>query len=379
MRNGSERSDGAREGGGDRVDRASRIRFLNGRFLTRPISGVERTAGRLIDAIDRRLEGSGDQWTLLCPRGVEAPALRHIGVRRLGPDGATGHAWEQMVLPWAARTGLLVNLAGAAPLLARRQLCLIHDAAVFDRPQAYTRAFATWYRFLFRRLARRAEALVTVSDFSRGRLARSLGVPESRIDVVANGGDHLLNGAADTSVLDRLGVQAGRYLLAVASPNPNKNLARLLEAFGQMPAGARLVIVGAPNRRVFAADGQAPDPPGVVRADAVSDAALKALYCGARALVFPSLYEGFGLPPAEAMSLGCPVVASDTGPMPEVCGDAALYVDPRSTSALSDAMRRVLEDDALCAMLAARGAARAGAMTWDASAARLLERIDTLD
>jgi glycosyltransferase involved in cell wall biosynthesis len=94
------------------------------------------------------------------------------------------------------------------------------------------------------------------------------------------------------------------------------------------------------------------------------------------ALVFPSLYEGFGLPPLEAMALGCPVVAARAASLPEVCGDAALYVDPHSIGSIADGMRRVLDDDALCARLAAAGRARAATMTWRAAAERLLEALD---
>lgn len=355
-------------------------RYLNGRFLTRRTTGVERAAGRLIDAIDRRLGDADPPWTLLCPPGADVPPLRRVRVRTIGPARLPGHAWEQLVLPAAARDGLLVNLAGGAPLAARRQLCTIHDAAVFDRPQAYTRAFVAWYRFLFRRLARRADALVTVSTFSRDRLAHALGVPPERIDVVPNGGDHLDGVTADPTILERLGVAPRRFLLAVGSPHPNKNLARLLDAYRRLGAAdtVPLVIVGAGNDRIFAADGAEADPPGTIRAGALPDPALKALYRHARALVFPSLYEGFGLPPIEAMGEGCPVVASALPPIREVCGEAALLVDPASVDAIAGAMRRVLDDDALCAALRDAGLRRAAGRTWDAAAARLLALVGAL-
>jgi len=116
----------------------------------------------------------------------------------------------------------------------------------------------------------------------------------------------------------------------------------------------------------------------VLRLGTLTDAQLKALYMTSRALVFPSTYEGFGLPPLEAMACGCPVVAARAASLPEVCGDAALYVDPRSDASIADAMRRVLADDALCARLREAGLARAAGFTWDAAAARVLETLRAL-
>jgi glycosyltransferase involved in cell wall biosynthesis len=280
------------------------------------------------------------------------------------------------VLPLAAFGGLLVNLAGAAPYFARRQLCLLHDAAVFDQPQAYTRAFAGWYRALFRHLARSRARLITVSAFSRTRLALRLGLAPARIGIVPNGGDHLDELAADERVLARHGLVGVPYLLSVGSANPTKNLGRLIEAHALMGADrgikpSRLVIVGGGNDQVFA-PAAAAGSQGVVRTGPIDDAELKALYLHADAMVFPSVYEGFGLPPLEAMACGCPVAASNAASIPEVCGDAALYFDPLSVSAIAAAMRQIRLDEALRARLRSAGFARVGTARWADAAALLL-------
>ena len=346
--------------------------YINGKFAAQRTTGVQRAARRLVLALDERLAGDEGHWLLLLPADATAPALRHIDVRKGGWAGLPLHLWEQLVLPVAARDGMLVNLAGAAPWLARRQLALLHDAAVFDSPQAYTTVFGWWYRTLFRHLAQRGHGLLTASAFSQGRLAPRLGVPASRIGLLAGGSDHLDGVTADAGVLAQLGLEGKRYLLAVGSANPNKNLSALVQAFGRLPAQAdlRLVIVGAGSPGVFAGAAIL-DAPGVVRAGAVDDAELKALYQRAAALVFPSLYEGFGLPPLEAMACGCPVAASRAASIPEVCGDAALYFDPGSVDDIAGALRRLLADAPLRDALRRAGTVRAAAYRWDTAAGTL--------
>lgn len=350
------------------------VRYLNGKFTAQQTTGVQRAAACLVGALDELLaagEGPAGRWVLLCPPGAAPPRLRRIEVCTGGPVGSL-HRWEQAWLPWAARGGLLVNLAGSAPWFGRRQVVTIHDAAVWDHPEAYTRAFVAWYRLLFRRMARRAEAVFTVSAFSRARLQACLS-PRAPLAVVPNGCDHLDGVVPDTAWLERLGLAGRPFLLAVASANPTKNLERLVRAFAAVSAGRHLalVIAGGRNARVFAGEGGLADPPGVLRPGPLGDAQLKALYGQALALAFPSLYEGFGIPPLEAMRCGCPVIASTSASLPEVCGDAALLVDPQSERAIAEALERVVDEPALRADLRERGRARAAAFTWDASARAL--------
>jgi glycosyltransferase involved in cell wall biosynthesis len=352
------------------------IVYLNGKYTAQRLTGVQRVADCLVRALDRQAPDPAWRWVLLCPPQGRLPALRNIEVRVVGIAGRL-HLWEQLTLPWAARDGRLLSLAGSAPFFARRPAAMLHDAAVFDHPQAYTPVFVAWYRRLFRRLARRARPLLTVSAFSRERLALHLGVPAERFTVLPNGADHLDAVEPDEAVLDRHGLRSGRFLLAVASANPTKNLPALLAAFGRLAPepGLRLLIVGGRNEQVFSESEAAFDPPGVVRTGPLADAPLKALYRHAVALIFPSTYEGFGLPPLEAMAHGCPVAASRAASLPEVCGDAALYFDPASVADIAAALRRLLDDEALRQRLRAAGLARAATFRWQASAARLRQAL----
>jgi glycosyltransferase involved in cell wall biosynthesis len=358
--------------------------YVNGKFSAQATTGVQRVARCMVEALDRRLAGdvahTGPRWVLLCPPGGQPPLLRAIETRFVGNRGAGLHAWEQWALPRAARGGLLVNLAGAAPAFAARQTCVFHDAAVFDCPEAYTWAFRTWYRWLFRRLARTAVALSTVSEFSKGRLVECLRIPAERIRVIHSGGDHLAATTAAPAYLQAAGLRDRRFVLVVGSDNANKNLAAVIEAFSTLQAeDLRLAVVGGSAGAVFASTaGKTSDDARVVRLGQVGDAELKALYSAATCLVFASRYEGFGLPPLEAMSCGCPVLASTAASIPEVCGDAALYADPQSPARIAEALARLLGDAELREQFAKKGRERLTLFTWDAAAAKLQAQLEGL-
>lgn len=353
--------------------------LINGRFGSQPTTGVQRVAWALLAALDAGPALPGEWW-LASPPGVPWPAWRQLRLQQPAPGPWRGHAWEQLVLGVAARRARVINIAGAGPWLGGPQVSWLHDAAVFDHPGAYRPAFVHWYRALFRRRVRRGDLLITPSGFSRARLAWHLGVPEQRMAVLPHGTDHLRGVLPDPTALARLGLQGRDYWLAVASANPTKNLDRLIQAHARLPVAGRpwLVLAGASRPRVFApagadavaADAMAAD--GLRHIGTPDDASLKALMQGARALVLPSLVEGYGLPAVEAMHEGCPVVAARAGALPEVCGDAAEYVDPLD---VDDIARGLLAtcDGPRRAALQALGVQRVAGRGWAATAQRFVE------
>lgn len=356
--------------------------LINGRFLSQRETGVQRAAAELVRGFDDlRAQAGADRppMTILAPPDADLGrlSLRTIETRQVGRH--TGYLWEQWDLPIAARGRTLINFGNVAPLCHPRNAIVIHDASVFDRPGAYSWRFRTALRLMLPWLARRATALYTVSAFSAGRLIHH-GVTNARgYTVIPSGIEHIARTVPDPGVLARHGLVPGGYALFIGSLHPNKNLAGALAAIDRVAdPSLRLAIVGATDPRVF---GGAPRVAGAAGERGgylgpVDDASVAALYGGARLLLFPTYYEGFGLPAMEAMALGCPVIASDRASVPEVCGDAALLIDPDDPAAMAAAIDRLTADPGLRADLIERGRRRAEGFTWRMSAQRLLETLD---
>jgi glycosyltransferase involved in cell wall biosynthesis len=348
---------------------------VNARFLTQPMSGVQRYARELLTALDRLLPPGHPPVPAFHP-GDPPDGLPHWQVIRPVPlPGAGGHLWEQVALARAARGTRLLSLCGAGPLWHRDQILVVHDANIWDAPDSFPRAYRLFHATMRPRLAARVRATATVSQSAARALAPRLGLPVGHLAVIPNGAGHIAATKADPGTLARHGLTAQGYVLAVGNLSPNKNLARLAAAH----AAARTTDPGLPDLAIAggAAPGVTAAPlaprPGLRMLGRVTDAELRALYDGAQAFLWPALSEGFGIPPLEAMALGLPVLSSRTSAMPEVLGDAALYFDPTDVADIARAIAafRALGPEARAAM-AARGLARAAAFDWAESARRLL-------
>ncbi|MCI0376815.1 MAG: glycosyltransferase family 4 protein [Gemmataceae bacterium] len=273
----------------------------------------------------------------------------------------TGQAWEQLELPWHSRDGLLVSLCNTGPLLKSRQVVTMHDASFRAVPHSYSFLFRHWYGLLLPALGACCRQVVTVSQFAKKELQRRLRIPKSKIHVVPHGGDHLLCFQPPPRYPEPL---PDRFVLGVGSLTPNRNFHTLAQALALLhDPRLSLVLAGERNADVF---GRLvfPNHERVCFLGQVADPFLPDLYSRAICLVIPSFYDSFGLPALEAMSVGCPVIASKSAALPEVCGDAALYCDPRDPQDIAHKIQLLLEDSALCASLRRKGHERSGQFHW---------------
>jgi glycosyltransferase involved in cell wall biosynthesis len=340
---------------------------VNGRFLSQATTGTQRYA---LELVMRLVERHPGRVVLHVPHGTEVPAPI-AAAAEVRESRARGQLFEQVALPWATRRDLLLSLGGPAPVAARRQVATIHDVSVFRHPQTYSRAFRTWYRAMYRVLSRRAVRVLTVSQFSADELGSVLHVTPSRVSVVPNGADHVDRVVATQPDLTAYpGLASGApWVLCVGTFARHKNLGPALDALEA--AGIDSVVVGARGSAAVFAEAGTGRWTRAHFAGRLSDEELAWLYGHATALVFPSLYEGFGIPVVEAQRLGCPVVTLDTAPMREVGGDAVVLCDPAHPEQVVDAVRRLLEEPGLRAETIEAGRRNAERFSWDASADRL--------
>ena len=360
----------------------TRHAVINGRYLSQPMIGVQRfarEATRALDALVAAADPAVRGWTfeVVAPANAEPdPALRAIPVRRLA-GRLRGHAWEQLALPWHVPSGAtLLSLTGTGPVAVARQLTVMHDASVWAIPESFSRPFRLWYRVLLPTLGRRVRRVGTVSEFSRGELVRLAGVPAAKLVVVRPGAEHTHAVVPEPAVLERAGLVGRRFVLAVGSDVPNKQF-DVIERAMEQPACAALdlVFVGGGHDRALAVAAGARRTRGR-RIGRVTDGELRALYEHAVCLAFPSSYEGFGIPPLEAMAVGCPAVVARAASLPEVCGDGALYCEVGDAGALAAHVAALANDAALRAETIARGRARAARFTWAETARGLVRAIE---
>lgn len=338
--------------------------YINGKYLIARMTGVQRVALEIVRAMEEQIRaGALDvQLTVLTPP-------RWIARSRLRPLFAL--LWEQFVLPFLAHDGLLLSLCNTGPVLKQQHAIVLHDTAVFDMPENYGTRYVRIQRMLMRLHARRALRILTVSQFSRSRLAFHLGLAESSITLLGVGVEHVMRISAHKEVLTRLGLVECGYLLAVGSRQPGKNFPALLEAARIAKLKLPIVIVGGADKHVFGY-GELLQSGHLIDAGYVGDDELVALLSHARCYLQPSLYEGFGLPVIEAMALGVPVLCSRAASLPEVCGDAADFFDPRNTTDMANTLSAFLADPSRYAELRNAGLARVKRHSWHKAAKQLL-------
>jgi glycosyltransferase involved in cell wall biosynthesis len=348
--------------------------YINGRYLTQQATGVQRFASEFVHALDEQMSSGALETKsavyLVVPHG-QFPLPRLKKIRLIQRGRFSGHAWEQLELPWIARAGVLFNPCGPAPLLHSHQVTTLHDASIYVVPGGYSWRFRVWHKLLMWRSGNIARLIVTVSQFSKRQLIDICGIEENKIQVVYQSGDHILRHTSDSRILTKHGLADGvPYVLCVGSQQPNKNFAAVAKASDLLQdKNIRFVIVGATNSDVF--QRQTLTHEEMIFTGYVTDQELRCLYENAVCFVFPSFYEGFGIPPLEAMACGCPVIASNASSIPEACGPAAVYFDPTRPDILSDKITHLLTDVASRKQLRSRGLEHTQLRSWQETSRQL--------
>jgi alpha-1,3-rhamnosyl/mannosyltransferase len=326
-----------------------------------------------------------------------------IGPRRLlAPPGVRGQPGGEQPKPLVKttlrRARRLTDMLVKRAVLQRMSDVVYHEPnylpAAFDGPTVVTvhdlshihyaachpKARVMALERLLPRALNRASAVIAVSQCMADEICQQYGLPPDRVHVVHHGVDPMFclqSPAAIAPVLASYGLRAGEYLLSIATLEPRKNLQRLIDAYMALPVRRRqrlpLVLAGAPgwrNRALRERIDRLVCAGELRYLGYIPGEHRPALYAGARAFAYPALYEGFGLPPLEAMACGTPVLTSDCSAMPEVAGEAALTVNPRDVEAIREALQRLCEDDILRQQLGTAGHARAAGFTWARCAKR---------
>ncbi len=345
---------------------------VNCRFLSQPMTGVQRYAAEIC----KELKNIYSDILFITPPNVLHDSIASdLNAQIVGAH--EGHMWEQWDLPrFLNHSGspLLINLANTAPIFYKNKISTIHDVAFERFPESFTRSFRVAYKFAIPKIIRSSRSVITVSLFSKKEISLIYGTRPEAISIIPN---------AASDVFARSNAKtAESYILAVSSISAQKNFSGLIDAFSKLKQSShKLYIVGSLNRS-FSGTGieqKINSDCRIKLLGRVTDEELVDLYSGATAFIYPSFYEGFGIPPLEAQACGCPVLVSRAASLPEVCGDSALYCDPYDTNDIADKISFLLSDPGLCETLRLRGYENAKRFSWEQSASRLLEIAKRLD
>jgi glycosyltransferase involved in cell wall biosynthesis len=305
--------------------------FVNGRFLTQRITGVQAFAHSVCDEMIR----AGIPFKLLIPRQTllhQAPS----GIETISVGKLTGHLWEQIHLPAFIRdkkNTVLLNLCNSAPMQLTNQVVTLHDLAFFHHPEWFSMKFRLWYNYMIPRSVQSAKSILTVSETSAKAISEAYGVTQQKIYTTCNKvSSELLESEIDSGIGHQ--IQGRRFFLMVGSNDPRKNFTVAEKFIASFREDAVLVIAGG-SHQSFSKNSHSHSE-RIIRLGYVNSGQLKWLYQNALALINASVYEGFGIPNLEAMSQGCPVICSDIPVFREVCSEAAFYFNENDPLSLQN-------------------------------------------
>lgn len=342
---------------------------VNGRFLTQKPTGVHRYAFEICN----KLHELEVDFYVAIPKKINPDYKFNFRTVQCGSLNA--HLWEQISLPnYLKQQGnpLLVSFSGCGPLNYSNQIITIHDVSHERHPEWFSKNYCRFYGYMMPRIGKKAHAIITVSEFSKQEIEETLYIPTDKIHVIncSIPSYHTVDNDNEESAIEE------KYILSVSSMDPRKNFIRLVEAFDKLKdKSVKLYIIGMQFKAFNTPDMQKLINENVVLTGYLDDDSLRKMYKNALFSVYPSLYEGFGIPPLESMSYGCPVIVSDIPALREISGDAALYTNPLNVADISFKMDRLIEDTELRRELSEKGRVQVQKYSWDKSARQVLDLV----
>lgn len=301
--------------------------IINGKIFTKKyISGVQRYTLELIKALDEI--APKDEIEICTPNSAKnIPNYKNLKVVKY--SNLKQIIWEQFAFPYyvAKNKGISINLGNVSPWINPGIVC-IHDVNCIRNPKNFQKRMVIWYKFLFKRAMKKARKIITVSEFSKREMLDCYNVNANKIVVINNSWEHFSNVKEDEKIFSKFPeLKEKEFFFSIGTLTKHKNLKWVLKVAKENPKYI-FAISGFVNIKSFKKQLDLETPPNAIYLGYLSDEEVKAIYKKTKALLFPSLYEGFGLPPIEALSTGAKVVVADIPSMHEVFEDTVLYIDP---------------------------------------------------
>lgn len=342
---------------------------VNGRFLTQKPTGVHRYAFEICN----QLSEFGVDFYVAVPKEINPDYKINFKTVQCGTLSA--HLWEQISLPkYLKQQGspLLLSFSGCGPLNYSNQIITIHDVSHERHPEWFSKNYCRFYGYMMPRIGKKAHAIITVSEFSKKEIIETLNLPSEKIHVI-----NCSIPSYHTTENDRIRDNSDeKYILSVSSMDPRKNFIRLVKAFNNIEdKSVKLYIIGMQFKAFNTPDMEKLNSENVILTGYLDDDSLQTMYKNALFSVYPSLYEGFGIPPLESMSYGCPVIASDIPALREVNGEAAMYANPLDIADMSLKMDLLIRDTELRNELSEKGRKQVKKYSWIKSTRQVLDLV----
>jgi len=348
--------------------------IINSKFLVQNLTGVQRFA---FNVAIKLVQLKSDNLLFFMPNKKFNLFYENLFKQNIPIiKGFTrGIIWEQIELPLFAKRkkAIILNPGNSGPVFYDKNITVIHDLLWLKYPKSYSKMFLKWYSFMIPKLVKNSLRIITVSQTSKRDIVKYFNILEDKVSVVYPG--------VDTNLFKPLNLERENFILWIGSAKFYKNIYGLINAYRILlfdyKIPYKLFIVGFDLSKIkLKVEEELKENINFI--ENVNDEVLLNLYNHASVFVFPSFYEGFGLPPLEAMACGCPVIVSKAGSLPEVCGDAAIYCNPYDPQDIARLIYEVITSKELRNFLVKKGLERVKLFSWDKTAKEIINIIEEL-